>query len=50
VGLLIIRSIFSGVFSGVFIGGGLTTNKIKGAVKQCIDWVDTLIAEEKYYA
>jgi hypothetical protein len=40
---------FSGVFSG-FLLEGIDDKKIKGEVEQCIDRVDTLIAEEKYYA
>lgn len=41
---------FSVVFSGFLLEGINDKKKIKGEVKQCIDRVDTLIAEEKYYA
>ena len=44
-----VRSMFSGVFSGFLLEGINDKQKIKGVFKQCIDWVDTLIAEEKYY-
>jgi len=41
-----VRSMFSGVFSGFLLEGIDDKQKIKGAVKQCIEWVDTLIARK----
>jgi len=35
---------FSGVFSKFLLEGTNDKQMVKGAVKQCIDWVDTLFA------
>ena len=39
-----VRSMFSGVFSKFLLEGTNDKQMVKGAVKQCIDWVDTLFA------
>ena len=44
---MILLEVFFQVFFAVFSIGRISNRqKIKGVVKQCIDWVDTLIARE----
>ena len=44
---MILLEVFFQVFFAVFSIGRISNRqKIKGAVKQCIDWVDTMIARK----